>query len=101
RADGRFAIDRARYMAQIRKLKGPGYGAVIQQVEGRKGWYSYRGKMLRGFVRMQAQLNKIELTGERPNPKQTMHVGNARSGYHGPSLPEGVRQGKKISEWEN
>lgn len=49
----------------------------MQQEEGRTGWYSYREKMPRGYVRMQARANGIELTGERPNPKQTMHAGNA------------------------
>ena len=101
RVNGRLPVDHRRYATQIRKLKGPGYGSVMQQEEGRPGWYSYREKMLRGYVRMQAQANGIELTGERPNPKQTMYAGNARSGYHGSSLPEGVRQNKKISEWED
>ena len=100
RHDGRVAIDRSRFSAQIRKLKGVGYGAVMLQEEGRPGWYSYREKMLRGYVRMQAQANGIELTGERPTPKQSMHVGNARIGYSGPSVPVGVRQNRKISEWD-
>lgn len=98
RGDGRRQIDRSRYTTQVRKLKGASYGAVLLQEEGRPGWYSYREKMLRGYVRMQAQANGIELTGERPNPKQTIHVGNARSGYRGSSLPEGVRQNRRISE---
>lgn len=97
RNDGRQPIERSQYSAQIRKLKDKKYGAVLQQVEGRQGWYSYSEKMLRGFVRMQAQANGIELTGERLAPKQTMHVGNVRSGYRGPSLPPGVQQDKKIS----
>ena len=99
RGDSRIPIDQKRYSAQIRKLKGAGYGSVMLQVENRPGWYSYREKMLRGYVRMQAQANGVELTGERPNPKQTMHVGNARGGYHGATVPQGVRTGKKISEW--
>ncbi|MDA8119974.1 MAG: hypothetical protein M0Z85_08010 [Gammaproteobacteria bacterium] len=55
--------------------------------------------MLRGYVRMQAQANGVELTGERPTPKQSMHIGNARNGYHGASIPSGVRQSQKISDW--
>lgn len=101
RGDGRSLIDQSRYSTQIRKLKDPGYGSVMLPEDGRKGWYSFREKMLRGYVRMQAQANGVELTGERPTPKQTMHIGNARSGYRGPSLPEGVRQNKKISEWDD
>jgi hypothetical protein len=36
--------------------------------------------------------------GEREAPKQKMHIGNARHGYHGPSLPSGVRTGQKIEK---
>jgi len=101
RRDGRSPVDRKRYAALVRKLKEASYGSVMIQEEGRTGWYSYREKMLRGYVRMQAQANGIELTGERPTPKQTIHVGNARSGYRGSSIPQGVRTGKKLSELDN
>jgi hypothetical protein len=101
RRDGREMISRGRFTTQLRKLKTSSYGAVLQQEEGRPGWYSYREKMLRGFARMQAQANGIELTGERAAPRQLMHMGNVRSGYHGPSIPAGVRSGKTISEWES
>lgn len=99
RGDGRQPIDRAKFSTQIRKLKGTTYGAVLAQEEGRPGWYSYREKMLRGYVRMQAEANGVELSGERPSPKQATHVGNARSGYRGPSIPQGVRTDKNISDW--
>lgn len=101
RRDGRAAIDRARFITQLRKLKTPSYGSVLQQEEGRPGWYSYREKMLRGFARMQAQANGVELTGERAAPRQQMHMSNVRIGYHGPSIPVGVRSRKTISEWED
>lgn len=101
RGDGRVAVNRSRFTAQVRKLKAIGYGAVLQQEEGRPGWYSYREKMLRGYVRMQAQANGIELSGERPTPKQSVHIANARSGYHGASVPAGVRQSRKISDWDS
>lgn len=101
RKDGRVTIDRGRFTTQVRKLKDLKYGAVLQQEDGRIGWYSYREKMLRGFARMQAAASGIELTGERPAPRQMMHIGNARSGYRGESIPVGVRTAQKISEWEN
>jgi hypothetical protein len=100
RRDGRTLIDRNRFTAQVRKLKTESYGAVLYQEEGRPGWYSYKEKMLRGFARMQAQASGIELTGERATPRQLMHMGNVRIGYHGSTIPEGVRSSKKISEWE-
>ena len=100
RGDGRLSLDRGKFSTQIRKLKGAAFGSVLVQEEGRPGWYSYKEKMLRGYVRMQAETNGVELTGERPIPKQSMHVGNARNGYRGPSIPQGVRTGKSISEWD-
>ncbi|MEB0024093.1 hypothetical protein [Actimicrobium sp. CCI2.3] len=100
RRDGRYPIDRTRFGNQVRKLKSESYGPVLQQEEGRQGWYSYREKMLREFARMQAQANGIVLTGERTAPRQLMHMGNARNGYHGASLPSGVRSDQKISEWD-
>lgn len=100
RGDGRQALDRNRFSAWIRKLKNPSHGAVLIQEEGRPGWYSYREKMLRGYVRMQAEANGVALTGERPTPRQSIHVGNARSGYRGASIPQGVRVGRKVSEWD-
>ena len=101
RPDGRQTFDRTKFSTQIRKLKGTAYGSVLVQEEDRPGWYSYREKMLRGYVRMQAEANGVELTGERPAPKQSMHVGNARNGYMGASIPHGVRTGKNISELDD
>lgn len=100
RRDGRTPIDRTRFATQVRKLKLEPYGPVLQQEEGRPGWYSYREKMLRGFARMQAQASGVELIGERTAPRQLMHMGNARNGYHGASVPTGVRSSQKISEWD-
>ena len=54
--------------------------------------------MLRDHVRMQAEINVVHLTGERAVLNQMMHVGNARNGYMGPSIPQGVRTGKSISK---
>lgn len=97
RGDGRETVERSRVTAQLRRLREPSHGALLLAEEGRKGWYSYREKMLRGYVRMQAQLNGVELAGEKPTPKQVMHVSNARSGYQGSTLPRGVRAGHPIS----
>lgn len=89
-------LDRTKYSEYIRKLKEKSYGEILEQVKGRKGWYLYREKMLRGFVRMQAEANGIQLAGERIAPRQKIHVpGNARTGYYGPSIPHGVRDPKK------
>lgn len=101
RVDGRQSLERSKFAAQLRKLKGATFGAILTQPEGRTGLYTYVEKMLRGYVRMQAESSGIELTGEQPAHKQTMHVGNARVGYRGPSIPRGVRTDRPMSDWED
>ncbi len=94
-------VDRDQFSAMVRKLRSTSYGAILQQEKPRLGWYSYREKMLRGYVRMQAAANGYELTGEREAPKQLMHMSSVRHGYRqGPSLPRGVRQNAAIREPE-
>lgn len=91
RKDGN-GLDRAKYSEYLRRLKEKSYGGILVQVRGRKGWYAYSEKMLRGYVRMQAEANGIQLAGEKIAPRQKMHVpGNARTGYRGSSIPRGVR----------
>ncbi len=93
--EGGNELDRAKYSECVRKLKDKAYGEILEQVKGRKGWYIYREKMLRGFVRMQAEANGVQLAGERIAPRQKIHVpGNTRTGYYGPSIPRGVRDKK-------
>ena len=90
-------LERSRFTETLRKLKTPSYGAILSSLEHRNGWYTYTEKMLRGYVRMQAEVNGVELTGERPIAPQRMHVStNARTGYRGPSIPRGVRTDKLI-----
>ncbi|WP_445289563.1 hypothetical protein [Variovorax atrisoli] len=60
RANGRRALERSRFTSQLQKLKGTAYGAVLTQPEGRQGLYTYTEKMLRGYVRMQAEANGIQ-----------------------------------------
>lgn len=98
--DARPELEAARFKDIVRSLKNPALGQILQPILKRPGWYEYKEKMLRGFVRMQAEANRVELTGEREAPKQQMHVGNARTGTFGPSIPRGVNTGKKMREEE-
>ena len=53
--------------------------------------YSYKEKMLRGYVRMQAGAHGIELIGEQTEAKATHHVtARASSGYYQSKVPKGV-----------
>lgn len=90
-------LGRTKYSEYVRKLKEKPYGEILEQVKGRKGWYIYREKMLRGYVRMQAEANGIQLAGEKMAPRQKMRApGNSRTGYRGSSPPPGVRDFKKF-----
>lgn len=85
-------LTRQKFGDRLRQLKSASYGSVLQSVEKRPGWYTYTEKMLRGYVRMQAEASGIELSGERAARKQHIHVPtNARSGYRGPSVPRGIK----------
>jgi len=85
-------LDSKHFSEAMRRLKSDSYGAVLESVPQRPGWYTYKEKMLRGYVRMQAEACGIELSGEMPLQRQRMHVqASVRSGYHESRVPRGVR----------
>lgn len=85
-------LPREKFNMHIRRLKSKSYGEILVQVENRQGWYTYKEKMLRGFVRMQAEANGIQLLGEKEAPRQIMHTAtNVRTGNYGPRIPKGIR----------
>lgn len=89
-------LAQAKFSNHVRKLKSKSFGEILLSVEKRAGWYTYKEKMLRGYVRMQAEANGIELSGEKEAPRQKMSVpGNAKTGYYGSSIPKGVRVNAK------
>ncbi|WP_321862544.1 ATP-binding protein [Burkholderia cenocepacia] len=92
------AIDYKKYAARIRKLKSPSCGEILVSHPTKPGLYTYREKMLRGYVRMQAEAHGIELAGEKipQSEKPTMHVrSSAGRGYYGPSVPAGIHLGRQ------
>lgn len=89
-------VDRAKYSELVRKLKDASYGSILKPITGRNGWYEFKEKMLRGYVRMQAEANQVTLNGEKAIPKQYMHIGNSRTGSYGPAIPKGVNQNKPM-----
>lgn len=90
--DGRACVSQSKFSELTRLLKQKKFGEILQSMEGRVGWYMYKEKMLRGYVRMQAEDSGIELNGEKEAPKQKMHIqGNVKTGYFGSSIPKGVR----------
>lgn len=85
-------LNRHKFGERLRQLRSTAYGSILKSMEKRPGWFTYTERMLRGYVRMQAEANGVELSGERAAPRQRIHVPtNARSGYRGSSVPRGVR----------
>ncbi|MCS3805833.1 archaellum biogenesis ATPase FlaH [Chromobacterium alkanivorans] len=92
-------ISSAAYSQCIRNLKNEKFGAILIPLIGRKGWYGFRENMLRGFIRLQAAANGIELNGSYKIPKQTMRATvNARSGTYGSTIPYGVNVNRRIND---
>lgn len=85
-------LDRTNFTKILGRLKTKSYGEVLESVPNRPGWYTYKEKMVRGYVRMQAEAQNMELNGERPAQRQRMHISsNARSGYYESQIPRGAR----------
>jgi hypothetical protein len=79
------------YGARIRNLKNKTCGEILIPDPKKNGMYSYREKMLRGYVRMQAEAHGIELIGEQTQAKVIHHTtARASSGYQQSKVPSGV-----------
>lgn len=87
-----------KYCSRIRSLRGKACGEILIADQTKPGLYSYKEKMLRGYVRMQAETHGIELIGEQTSKtvRPKTHVpASASRGYYGPSIPKGVHIGRK------
>lgn len=85
-------LTKEKFSHHIRQLKSKNYGEILESIENRPGWYIYKEKMLRGYIRMQAEANDIQLLGEKEAPRQKMHIpGNVRTGSYGSHIPKGVQ----------
>lgn len=80
---------------RIRKLKEEEYGRILEA--GRKqGHYVYREKLLRGFVRMQAEANGVEIVNAQAESEisKLVRIASKRTGYHHAKQPEGWKSYK-------
>lgn len=96
--NGHSEVDRAEYTKLVRKLRDESHGSILRPIANRQGWYEYKEKMIRGYVRMQAEVNGVPLIGDIVTPKQTMHIGNCRTGSYGSGIPKGVNQNEKFGK---
>lgn len=89
-ARGYSQLESKQFDRQFLKLKTDDYGKVIiPALEGRKGWFRFKENMLRGYVRMMAELNGVELDFDRrftANEPSAQAV-SYRSGSYRPLTP--------------
>lgn len=93
---GKVPLSPEKYRARLRALKKSTCGEILVS-EGNKGLYTYREKMLRGYVRMQAEANGVQLAGAEPEgDKQYMRTpARANTGYYQSTPPPGVRTDRR------
>lgn len=91
--EGVEALSYSKFSSRIRNLLKPEYGQIL--IKGKKnGYYHYREKLLRGYIRMQAEANRIEIISKEAKAtiKNYTHVAAKNVGYHKSQIPKGVKQ---------
>tara|TARA_R110002050_G_scaffold71891_3_gene154713 strand:+ start:99969 stop:101330 length:1362 start_codon:yes stop_codon:yes gene_type:complete len=77
-------LSKKSFSARLGNLKKEQYGTVLENVADKKGLYSYRENILRGFVAMKALGLGIELQGDVPDePKPIAMAKETRQSYVG------------------
>lgn len=87
-----------KFVARIRKLKDESFGCILMTDPNHLGLYTYREKMFRGYVRMQAEANHIKLAGEKIDQtvRQTIRIPTSASrGYFTSKPPPGIHFGRE------
>lgn len=89
-------MTRKLFSQRLSTLTKPTHGSVLRKMnENRTGWYQFSENMLRGFVRLLAETNGIQLWMQEAEAPKTLinprpqHV--TKPGRYSPSVPEGVR----------
>lgn len=90
--DGKEPLSYEKYSSRIRNLLKPEYGEILKKGQ-KQGYYHYREKMLRGYIRMQAEANRIEILSKEAEAtiKNYIHVPAKNVGYHKSMPPRGVK----------
>lgn len=89
-------LDYNKFSTRIRNLTRPEYGEILIKNTQRSGFYSYKEKMLRGYVRMQAEANGVQTISKSSQPeiKQYMHasISAKNVGYkiYKSTIPKGI-----------
>jgi len=78
-------LPRTKFTARLSNLRKEEYGQILEHVAERKGLYTYKENILRGFVAMKALESGIELQGDvQDEPKRPTALGKeTRQNYAG------------------
>ena len=81
-----------KFCSRVRNLQKDDYGSILRKGK-RPGFYHYNEKMLRGYVRLQAEAHGIQIRGKDPIPSQRefMKVPAKSRGYRSSHPPKGVK----------
>lgn len=82
------------FTSRIKNLTTDSCGEILlTKFEYGKGYYTFREKMMRGYIRMQAEANQIEIStlSNEKNVSNVIHVASRRTGYHASKLPGSIR----------
>lgn len=97
-------LSQDKFSSRVQSLRKSSYGEVlIPRV--RRGMYTYKEKMFRGFVRLQAEANGITLSGEAIENREFESARapvSVRVGYHASMIPSGVKFTRETErkEWK-
>jgi hypothetical protein len=69
---GKKPLSREQFWARMNRLKDPALGSIL--IGTRSGWYEFREKMMRGYARMRASHQGVELEAEHPLEQRRFHA---------------------------
>lgn len=85
-------LTKNQFYNRIKNLQKEAFGEILVS-SIKRGLYTYREKMIRGYVRLQAEAHGIELRGEiakEPKRETVRAPVSLRKGYHASTVPKGV-----------
>ncbi len=91
--ENKEALSYEKFSSRIRNLLKPSHGEILRKGQ-KTGFYHYREKMIRGYIRMQAEANRVEIISEEAKStiKNYIQVPAKNVGYFKSSVPKGVKQ---------
>lgn len=90
---GSNPIDKKVFNKCLANLTKSPYGSILKREQKRKSLFTYQEKMLRGYVRLQAESHGVSLHDTNVNvPKKiSANATSTRVGYNASKVPAGVR----------